>query len=891
MLENDRIYELLAQRKATLAKIQFLLERIETIISQKLPLLESTQQLEQQWKMSSILETIIDGVMVFDREWRILSINQRGAEILGQQPQLLVGRSIWDIYPEAVNLPVFREYHRAIEQQCPVVFQEFYAPLNVWFEVHAYPSQDGLVALYQDITARKQEELRIQQTCTTLQRQVEERTQSMVRLSRELDTQTLQRQQLETALKATNEQLAQIFESITDGFCELNRQWQYTYVNQTAEQLLQKNRAHLLGQTIWEAMPQLVNTEFYQTCFQVRETETAARLEFFYPELNAWFQHNIYPSAKGITIYFQDITDRKRLEAERNQLLQQEQAARMQAELAEQRAVFLHEASAVLASSLDYNRTLAHVAQQTIPVLADYCLIHKLEDNGQLQPIVTVHRDSQQQAIVSDLGHYCKTSVQHSLCFLARVLQTGSAQLVEEWTEAFARSNLQDEGLRELYRQLNTQSVIVLPLKVQERVVGTLLLALANSQRRYTEADFSLATDLAQRAAVAIDHAQVHQSALEAHRMKDEFLMALSHELRSPLNAILGWANILRNQRLDERVVKQALETIERKARVQTQIVYDLLTTAQIVTGRMQLNLAWIDLASIVEGAIASLRVAIETKSIQLEVGFNSSIGPLRGDPKYLQHVVWSLLSNAIKFTPEGGRISIDLSRVENRAQLKIQDTGYGIESNFLPYIFERFRQSDGSINRQYSGLGLGLALVRHLVELHGGTIEAESAGVGQGATFTVLLPMPSDRPVSIQDLTQQPPAETEVQPVLGELHLLVTEPDRDEQEILAVVLEGYGAAVTTAASVEEALTALNQFQFDILVIDIDLPGIDLLMRQVHLQEAEHNRNLPVVALTASHREKLSASAQLLGIHHSVSKPINPVELASTVSAALASIE
>lgn len=853
----------------------------------------STPKLELQSQMNGILETIIDGVVVFDREWHILFVNQRGAEILGQQPQVLLGRSIWEIYPEAVTLPVYQEFHRAIEEQHPTRFEEFYPPLNTWFEVHAHPSQDRLVALYQDITDRKQDELRIQQTFNTLQRQVEEGTQQLTRLSTELSTQTLQRQQLEAALKLTNQQLAQTFESITDGFCELNRNWQYTYVNQTAEKLLKKSRSELLGRRIWNVFPELRSSEFYQTCYEVQETGTAARLEFFFPALNCWFYHNIYPSSEGVTIYFQDISDRKRLEEERNQLLQQEQAARIRAELAEQRAAFLQEASAVLASSLNYNTTLARVAQLTIPVLADFCLIHKLEDNGQLQPVAAVHRNPEQQAVVNELGHYCQTSILHSPCLLAQVLQTNSPQLIEEWTDAFARAAVQDDRLRELYRQLGARSVMVLPLKVQERVFGTLLLAISSSDRCYTDADFFLAIDLAQRAAIAIDNAQLHQQALEAHRIKDEFLMTLSHELRSPINAILGWANILRNQRLDERVVQQALETIERKARAQAQIIYDLLAMAQIVTGRMQLNPVWVDFASIVEVAIASLRVAIETKSIQLEVSLNSETGPLRGDPKYLQHVVWSLLSNAIKFTPNGGQISIHLSRTDDRAQLQIQDTGYGIESNFLPYIFERFRQADGSIRRSHSGLGLGLALARHLVELHGGTIEAESPGQGQGATFTVSLPLPEERPTSTSTLEERSQAEAlaETQQVLRGVHLLVVEPGADEREILYVILEGYGATVTAVASIEDALVALDESPINVVLINGELPNLDLLMSQVRLQESDRHPKIAVIALTASERKGLPASVQSIGIERYIPKPINPIELASLVSHSLESIE
>ncbi|MBD1821123.1 PAS domain-containing protein [Cyanobacteria bacterium FACHB-DQ100] len=843
--------------------------------------------------MNSILDTITDGIVAFDREWRFIFVNQRGAEILGQTPQALLGQCVWELYPEAVETNFYREYQRALTEQRSIYFQEFYAPLDVWFEIHAYPSAAGLVVLYQDITVRKQAELKMQETCTNLQSQVEERATALTRLNTKLAAQTTKQQQLEVALKATNERLAQIFESITDGFCAYDREWRYTYVNPKAEELLGKTQSELIGRSMGDVFPEAIDSEFYRQCQEVARTRSAISFEDYSPFLDCWFQNTLYPYAEGVAVFFQDVTARKCIEQERNQLLIEAQAARIRAEQAEQRYAFLCEASAVLSSSLDYHTTLAHVAQLTVPFLSDFCLIHKLEEDGRLQPVVSLHHQPEKQSLVDQLGRYCQSSVARSSCLLVRVLQTGLPQLVVQWSDVVARSLVQDQQLRELYRQLAVQSIIVLPLKARDRIFGTFLLAVSDSERRYSQTDLMLTADLANRAAISIDNAQLHQRAMEADRLKDQFLMALSHELRTPSNAILGWANILRRQRLNERTAQQALEAVERNAKAQVQIIYDLLTTARIVTGKLQLNPVWVDLTSIIETAIVSLRLAIEAKSIELAVHLEPSVGPLRGDPNYLQQVAWSLLSNAIKFTPDGGQISIRLGRVGNRAQLQIQDTGEGIKSSFLPHVFERFRQADGSTQRPHQGLGLGLALARHLVELHGGTVHVESQGEGRGATFTVLLPLPSDVSTSVSPSRTLIPAEelAQTQQVLKGLQLLVVEPEPDVREMLTVILEGYGATVTAVESAQKAIEALNQFQPNVLVSDAAISNANLLMQQVKVLETDRGKEIPAIALTSSDREGMPSGLVFTGFARHVPKPIDPVELAAVVSSVATSDE
>ncbi len=351
------------------------------------------------------------------------------------------------------------------------------------------------------------------------------------------------------------------------------------------------------------------------------------------------------------------------------------------------------------------------------------------------------------------------------------------------------------------------------------------------------------------------------EEAEAAGRTKDEFLATVSHELRTPLNPILGWSALLRTHSLDEAVSIRALESIERNAKVQAQLIEDILDVSRVITGKLSLDVRPVDLAQVIHAAIDTVRPASEAKIIQIQTHFDADVGMVSGDPGRLQQVVWNLLFNAVKFTPNGGRVDIRLQRLESDVQMTVTDTGKGISANALPFIFDRFRQADNTSTRQYGGLGLGLAIVRQIIELHGGTVQAESRGEGQGATFTVILPIREigDKEDTTPRGGQVFPSVAKVTPfvcppqICG-LRVLLVDDEPDTLEMLRAVLEQEcRAEVRTSIDVANALEVFQQWKPDVLVSDIAMPGEDgyALIAKVRALEQRTGKRTPAIALTA----------------------------------------
>jgi CheY-like chemotaxis protein/nitrogen-specific signal transduction histidine kinase len=398
----------------------------------------------------------------------------------------------------------------------------------------------------------------------------------------------------------------------------------------------------------------------------------------------------------------------------------------------------------------------------------------------------------------------------------------------------------------------------------------------------------------ADRVALAIEQTRLYEveqqarsQAEEANRMKDEFLALVSHELRSPLNAVLGYAALLRRSGLDAQTIKQAVDVIERSGKAQLQLIDDLLDTARIISGKLRLEVGPVNLVSVIEQAVQTIKPAADAKGISFETNLPSEIGQITGDSARLQQVVWNLLSNAVKFTPQGGRVESRLERVDPHICITVTDTGKGIGSDFLPYVFDRFRQADASSARRYGGLGLGLTLVKYLVELHGGTIEVASAGEGQGATFKVTLPV---RAVT-SPLTEDggAPVTVKSSEELAGVRALIVDDHDDARELLEAVLKEYGADVVAVSSAAEAyalITAAPPREVpDVMVTDIGMPGEDgySLMRRVRELEFERGVYIPAVALTAFGRSEDRMRALRSGFQMHVVKPVEPAELAAVI--------
>jgi signal transduction histidine kinase len=387
---------------------------------------------------------------------------------------------------------------------------------------------------------------------------------------------------------------------------------------------------------------------------------------------------------------------------------------------------------------------------------------------------------------------------------------------------------------------------------------------------------------------------EARRQAEEANRLKDEFLATLSHELRTPLNAILGWAQMLRSGKLDTATTGRAVETIERNAKAQAQLIADILDVSRIITGKLRLELGPVNLPRVIETVLDSVRPAAEAKEIRLSVLLDPLATPVLGDSDRLQQVIWNLLSNAIKFTPKGGLVGVVLRQVEESSlEIEVRDSGIGIRQDFLPYVFDRFRQAESSITRSHGGLGLGLSIVRHLVELHGGTVQVDSEGEGKGAAFTVRLPVRAQgvgagvapagrRPMEDEAVAEAPAGP----PPLAGLHVLVMDDEEDTRELVAMALSHGGATVTAVPSVPEALEALDRSVPDVLVSDIGVPGEDgySLMRKVRARDATQGGRLPALALTAYARAEDRIQAFAAGFQMHLAKPVDPDELVAVVT-------
>jgi signal transduction histidine kinase len=441
------------------------------------------------------------------------------------------------------------------------------------------------------------------------------------------------------------------------------------------------------------------------------------------------------------------------------------------------------------------------------------------------------------------------------------------------------------------------KSLAGVPLRIGGRLVGVLHVG-AGAARRFTEEDLELLRQAGERVARAIERAQLVEREREAraeseaaNRTKDEFLAVLSHELRTPLNAIYGWARMLQSGRLEGDATAQALDVIVRNADMQVRLIDDLLDVSRIVAGRMRLDVQPVDLRAVVQAAVDTVEPAAAAKEIRLQSVLDPGASSATGDPNRLQQVVWNLLVNAVKFTPKGGRVQVHLQRVDSHVEIVVSDTGQGIRSELLPHIFERFRQADSTSTRPHAGLGLGLALVRHLVELHGGTVTAESPGEGKGARFTVRLPLAAMAIEPEPGAARVSPAAGPVPlalvgPSLRGVRVLMVDDDRASLDLIARIITDASGEARTATSAAEGLLALQSWRPDVLVSDIEMPGEDgyTFIRKVRELDPAHGGKTPAIALTAYGRTEDRVRTLSAGYSMHVPKPVDPVELATIIA-------
>ena len=581
-------------------------------------------------------------------------------------------------------------------------------------------------------------------------------------------------------------------------------------------------------------------------------------------------------AVEGVVLVFRDISERKHEQSRR---------------------ALLADATAALAESLDYELTVARVAQLAVPVLADWCAVDLVVEGERLpRRLAVAHVDPTKVALAKELDAKYPPRPDAPTGVPA-VLRTGRAELYAQIPDELLEASCVDAEHLRIARELHLRSAMVVPLAARGRVLGAMSFVFAESGRSYTEEDLQFMEELGRRCANAIENARLYASEQQArrtadvaNRAKDEFLAVVSHELRTPLNAIMGWAKLLTARDFDERRRQGAVETIERNAIAMAQLIEDLLDMSRVISGKMRLEVQQVDLPSVIEAAVESMRPGAAAKGVNLVAVLDRTPSAVMGDPTRLQQVVWNLLSNAVKFTPKGGRVDVMLRRAASSLEIVVADTGKGIASSFLPNVFDAFRQEDASTSRARGGLGLGLAITRQLVELHGGRVAGHSEGEGRGATFTVSLPIsavdPSCEPREraarqfVADASFERPAH-----VRG-LRVLVVDDDDDARRLVAMILEDCGAHVTTASSVDDAMRRLAEGVPDLLLSDIGMPdkdGYDLI-QMVRALPRERGGDIPAAALTAYARPEDRRRMLNAGYSIHLPKPVEPAELVAVVS-------
>ncbi|MBN3990128.1 MAG: response regulator [Nostoc sp. NMS2] len=656
------------------------------------------------------------------------------------------------------------------------------------------------------------------------------RVEAALKMAR-LREEGMQREQgLRIEAEVAKAHLETVLAGIQDQFFVLDREWRYTFVNDRVAEVVGIQKEELLDRIIWEVFPDVAKSEFYTQVHWAMAQQTVVQFEYFYPPWQRWFENRVYPFGEGVSVFVTEISDRKQAEK-------------------------------ALRESEERFRNMADNAPFMVWVTdtSSYCTY-----------LSKSWYDFTDQSEETGLGFGWLNAVHPEDYDDVRNIFLEASKLCEAFRMEY-RLRRKDGEYRWTIDAANPW------FGVDGQFKGYIGSVIDITERKTAEAERDRLLELEQAA---------RTEAETANRIKDEFLAVLSHELRSPLNPILGWARLLQTREFQPAEIKKAIATIERNAKLQAQLIEDLLDVSRILQGKLNLKMFPVNLILVIEAGLETVRLAAEAKDIQIQTILDASLGQVLGDFDRLQQVIWNLLSNAVKFTPEEGKINIQLERIDSQAQITVSDTGKGISPEFLPHVFEYFRQADGTTTRRFGGLGLGLAIVRHLIELHGGTIWAESLGEGQGAIFRVRLPLIKKELTPKQQINIDPLNASSTAEILTGIQILVVDDDDDTREFHTFVLEQAGARVIAVASAKEALQALAESEPDILLSDIGMPETDgyMLIRQVRALQPKQAKQIPAIALTAYAGEINQQQAIASGFQRHLSKPVEPDELVKAIA-------
>jgi PAS domain S-box-containing protein len=766
------------------------------------------------------------GMLFQDEQGYIQAINPTAADILGLSAEEVIGCSLTDLSWQTIDedgSPFKSETNPAMVaistgKPCSNVVMGFYQLKGnlIWLVLDSQPLfQNDQTSLYAVITTFFE---------ITEPKQIYSQTSSTQNNLVDDSTILVDRQRTEEALHEANQRIITAWESMTDAYVSLDREWRIIYANKAATQVIKQltnlKPEQFLGRSHWEMFPSTVGQEVEREYRRAVLEQVAVHLEVLYE--GYWFEVHAYPSEVGLGIYFRDISDRKQIE---ENLLQSEEKFRQLTENIDEAVfwIFNLETLQVLYVSPSYEKIWGGDRDSLYNSSRLWMEAIHPEDRPKVQSVI----DQQQKGDRHDLEY--------------RIMHPdGSLRWIRD----------RGFGLKDATGH-------------PYRMVG-------------------IAEDITEQVQLVAREKAAREEAEQANRIKDEFLAILSHELRSPLNPILGWTQMFQIYQSDPTILQEGFNAIERSAKLLLELINDLLDVAKILRGKIMLNLAPVDLLQVIEGALETVSASAKAKSITIETNLNSS-GQVNGDFARLQQIIWNLLSNAVKFTPNGGRIEITLDRVWDTAQIVVTDNGKGIPSEFLPHVFEYFRQADGSITRKHGGLGLGLALVRHLVELHGGVVTVNSLGINCGASFMVSLPLLITSSEN-KNFKSTPLSLTNKANLTG-VQVLVVDDDRDNLEFLTMALRHHKASVLAATSATEALSLCEKFTPDILLSDIAMPEMDglALIRSIRSRTPEAGGKIKAIALSAYAREIDQKQALAAGYQVHLSKPIQINTLITTI--------
>jgi PAS domain S-box-containing protein len=709
----------------------------------------------------------------------------------------------------------------------------------------------------------------------------------------------LRAEQSQRALQASEERLRLVVESVRDfAIFTLDRQGVIASWNTGAAQLFGWQEEEILG----KPFRTLFTPEDQQANMAEAEIEKATRAGR--AEDERWHQRRdgsrFFASGvtthlvdeqgrlEGFTKIARDVTERKLAEEERSRLLAEAREARRVSEQFAAQLQGLAKAAVSINSALSAEAALQIATDEARRIVGAHQSITSLTLDRDWAQSVNAVSLSDKYAEYRDFSEPpTGEGIYQLVCRTNRPLRLSQAELEGHpaW-KGFSRHAGRHPPMR---------GWLAAPLIARDGSNMGLVQLSDKVEGEFGDSDEAIIVQLAQMASVAIENGrfvkaiqEARSDAEAANRMKDEFLATLSHELRTPLNAITGWTQLLRLPKVSSEDLAQGLEVIDRNAQVQAQLIEDLLDISRIISGKLRLDIHAVNPAQPIQAAVASVAHAAEARQIEIQTLLDSAANLVAADPARLQQIVWNLLSNAVKFTPPGGRVTVRLAREQGRARISVADTGQGIKAEFLPYVFDRFRQADASTTRRHGGLGLGLSIVRQLVDLHGGAIEVQSAGENQGTTFTVSLPLAAERP-TFSAPTRAPQSAAAAADclagMLGGVMVLVVDDEPDAREIIQRILTKCQAEVALASSAREALELLEQRRPDVLISDIGMPGVDGydLIRAIR-GRGYSGKELPAIALTAFARSEDRRRALMAGFQIHVVKPVDANELTAVVA-------